>query len=167
MAIVACQICSKKFYVKPSHQKLGYGKFCSRVCQSQAQRKGAFVECHLCAKQVWRMPVMLSRSKSGYYFCSKSCSLTWKNRDIFSGEHHPLWNGGESVYRQIMLRSDKKQICNLCGLVDKRVLAVHHIDHNRKNNDLSNLRWLCMNCHVITHLEDRKLYGDYGETVSQ
>ncbi|MBI4281264.1 HNH endonuclease [Candidatus Uhrbacteria bacterium] len=34
---------------------------------------------------------------------------------------------------------------------NNRVLLVHHIDENRKNNVLSNLVWLCRNCHFLVH----------------
>jgi len=33
----------------------------------------------------------------------------------------------------------------------KKVIIVHHIDKNRKNNKLSNLAWLCRNCHFLVH----------------
>jgi hypothetical protein len=39
----------------------------------------------------------------------------------------------------------------LCSTKDERVLAVHHIDHNRLNNKLDNLAWLCHNCHHLVH----------------
>ncbi|MBI1863746.1 HNH endonuclease [Candidatus Woesebacteria bacterium] len=50
-----------------------------------------------------------------------------------------------------MLRNGKKPICVVCGLEDERILNVHHIDRNRQNNKLSNLVWVCMNCHYLIH----------------
>lgn len=42
--------------------------------------------------------------------------------------------------------------CNRCGYDEHpRILGVHHIDRNKKNNDLSNLEVLCPNCHSLEH----------------
>ncbi len=41
--------------------------------------------------------------------------------------------------------------CNRCGVVDKRVLLVHHRDRNRRNNKVENLEVMCYNCHAIEH----------------
>ena len=151
MPQVKCKICPNKFYVKPSHQKLGYGKFCSRDCQYKAQLKGKFVKCAICDKKFWRAPRMLKRSKSGKFFCSKSCHMIWKNKIMQVGERHPNWINGESAGRGILGRSKRIKKCAKCKINDIRVLAVHHIDKNRKNNKLSNLMWLCHNCHHLVH----------------
>lgn len=77
--------------------------------------------------------------------------MSWKNSHELIGENHGNWKGGEGCYRNIMRRADTPPICHDCGNNDRRVLLVHHIDRNRKNNKLSNLRWLCRNCHYIEH----------------
>ncbi|HLD49526.1 MAG TPA: HNH endonuclease signature motif containing protein [archaeon] len=46
-----------------------------------------------------------------------------------------------------------KNKCEKCGISDKRVLCVHHLDRNRDNNKEENLQTLCFNCHRITHFE--------------
>lgn len=150
MAIVVCGICAKKFYVKPSHQKLGWGKYCSIDCRSKAQFKGEDVSCHVCAKKIHRSPSDIEHSKSGNHFCSKSCQTLWRNK-YFIGEKHKNWINGISIYREIMFRSGQEEICKICKTTDKRVLSVHHIDKNRGNNSLSNLVWLCFNCHYLVH----------------
>ena len=151
MPIVKCKICASEFYVKPSHQAKGYGKYCSRDCQYIGRRKGKYVTCDICNKEIWKTPKALKSSKSGKFFCGRSCQTKWRNK-IFSGDKHPNWQGGEHrQYRSFMLQGHKKQICKLCGLKDKRVLVVHHLNSNRKNNDLDNLIWLCCNCHYLVH----------------
>ena len=40
-------------------------------------------------------------------------------------------------------------LCQLCNF--NRVLQVHHLDHNNKNNDIRNLIALCVSCHRIIH----------------
>lgn len=44
-------------------------------------------------------------------------------------------------------------MCTRCGISDERILLKHHIDRNRKNNDIKNLQTLCYNCHKLAHLE--------------
>jgi hypothetical protein len=150
MPTVACGICGNSFYVKPSHQKIGWGKYCSVVCRSKAQFNGKNVNCHICGKQIYRSLARQKKSISGMYFCSKSCQTRWRN-GYFIGEKHSNWTNGISAYRRVLERSGGIPACSLCKLTDKRVLSVHHIDHNRLNNDKSNLVWVCFNCHFLVH----------------
>ncbi len=150
MPIVSCRICSKSFDIKPSHQKLGWGKYCSTICRAKGQLKGKDFFCEICNKEFYRSPSKIKHSKGGHFFCSKSCQIIWRN-SFFSGEKHPNWTGGITIYREILQRSQREQRCVSCGSMDKRVLIAHHIDHNRKNNDLENLIWVCLNCHHLIH----------------
>ena len=151
MPIVFCKICNKEFYTKQCYLKHGWGKYCSSECQYKAQIKGKFVNCEICKKKLWRRPRQLNLSKSGKFFCSKSCQMSWKNKVLHVGENHPNWVTGEFSGRGVLKRSERKMICEFCFNSDKRVLAVHHRDHNRKNNKLTNLVWLCHNCHHLVH----------------
>lgn len=150
MPIVNCKICKKKFYAKPHWLKMGWGKYCSATCQHKAQLRGKFVNCSICGKKVWKAPKALSHSKSGKYFCGKSCQTLWRNQ-TYVGEKHPNWKGGRFVYKSIIKRSKKKKICVLCRTKDIRILAVHHLDKNKCNSKLENLVWLCHNCHFLVH----------------
>lgn len=67
------------------------------------------------------------------------------------GEQHKNYTTGSSTYRAVMERQSTPKICRLCKTKDPRVLAVHHIDKNRRNNKLKNLAWLCHNCHFLVH----------------
>jgi len=156
MPQVNCKICYKEFYVKPNHLKLGWGKYCSLKCRSLARRRGKYMICEICGKETWKMPKDVKGSKSGKFFCSRSCQTKWRNR-VYSGKNHPLWRGGEFVYREKLIRSGQKIICKKCGLVDKRVIIAHHVDKNRKNTDLRNLVWLCRNCHFLVHNHNEDL----------
>ena len=157
MPIVKCKICDNTFYAKPSQLKLGHGRYCSRQCCTKNQLKGKFVKCDVCCKTVWRMPKDLVKSKSGKYFCSKSCQTLWRNK-YYSGERHPNWRGGEhQEYRSFLIQSKRNPICESCGLDDKRVLIAHHLDKDRSNNNLNNLVWLCVNCHLLVHKYNKTL----------
>lgn len=150
MPTVSCKICGNEFYAKPSHLKRGWGKYCSKKCQYKALIRGKFVNCYQCGKKIWRTPKDSRKSKSKNFFCSKSCQTIWRNK-FYSGPNHPLWVGGEFAGRGILERANRKMRCESCGVLDKRVLMVHHKDCNRKNNKLVNLIWLCHNCHHLTH----------------
>lgn len=157
MPQVKCKICKKEFYVKPCHQRLGGGKYCSRECKNYGQRKGKYVRCHICNKEVWKAPKALQHSKSGYFFCSKSCQTQWRNK-YYSGPKHPNWVSGKNInYRKILSQYEPKSICKRCGLKDARVLNVHHKDQNRRNNEPNNLVWLCMSCHYLVHYHKEKI----------
>lgn len=154
MPYLFCIICGTEFYAKPRHIKNGWGKYCSKKCQYKGQRTGKFVNCAQCGKKVYRRKKDLRSSKSKKYFCDKSCFAKWKNANsplFISGEKHFNWKHGKNTYRNIMIRNGIDQVCQGCGLKDKRVLIVHHIDQNRYNNKVHNLKWLCRNCHYLAH----------------
>lgn len=167
MPSVICKVCSQEFHIKPSHLKLGWGKYCSRNCQAQAQFNGKLVKCFICSKDIYRSKVNLKRSSSGKYFCNKSCQTLWRNQ-IYIEENSANWKTGINAYRDILKRSNKKVICSFCKTKDERVLIVHHINHNREDNKLKNLIWLCCNCHFLVHhykeVEEKLLKSQILET---
>lgn len=78
-------------------------------------------------------------------------------------EKNPAWLGGKSMEEygpdfddalkeQVRLASQYK--CSLCGcsqVENGRHLDVHHIDYDKKNNNLKNLVALCVRCHRKTN----------------
>ena len=156
MIQVECKICGKEFSVKPSQFKMGRGKYCSLACCRESKKKGQFINCHICGKKTWKEPKAINHSKSGNFFCSKSCQTIWRNK-LYIGEKHLLWNGGRHSYRSAIVRFKIEPICKLCKTEDRRVLAVHHLDKNRKNNSKNNLIWLCHNCHHLVHIYKVKI----------
>ena len=51
--------------------------------------------------------------------------------------------------------------CQICGSNEKqRLLTVHHIDYNKKNNRLDNLICLCGSCHGESNGEDKEYFID-------
>lgn len=150
MPMFSCQVCGKSAYVKPSHAKKGWGKYCSNKCNAEAQKTGEYIACHVCKKQVYKSLKDQSRSKSGKYFCGKSCQALWRN-STYVGKNHSNWKGGTSSYRDILRRAQVPAVCKRCNNTDTRVLSAHHKDRNRQNNSISNLIWLCYNCHYLVH----------------
>lgn len=150
MPLVDCRICKSRFYIKPNRLERGWGKYCSNKCKHLGFRNGSQIKCFTCKKSAYKSMKDQNRSKSKKYFCSKSCQTKWRNT-FYKEEKHANWKGGEHSYKNIMWRSDSTPKCAKCKTVDTRVLAVHHKDKNRKNNVLSNLVWLCHNCHFLVH----------------
>ncbi len=150
MPYTDCTICNSKFYAKPRHLKIGWGKYCSNACKYEGQRTGFFVSCKTCFAQIRKTPKDIRHSKSGNFFCNKSCQTIWRNKH-YSEVKHPTWKNGINAYRSILLRRGGLVQCLRCGNDDKRILIVHHLDKNRTNNNLSNLVWLCPNCHMLIH----------------
>ena len=146
-----CKVFKKEFKTKPYWVKIGGGKYCSKWCHYQGLKTGKTIVCFICKKEAYKSIKNLGRSKSKKYFCSKSCQAIWRNSIVYIGENHPNWRGGESTYKNILLRTKILPICSKCRTKDKRVLAVHHLDRNRKNNKVENLIWLCHNCHHLIH----------------
>jgi hypothetical protein len=147
-----CRICGNIIWLKRCHAKRGWGKYCSKKCQGKAQVKGRWIDCDHCGERIWRQPKDIKRSKSKKFFCSVSCHCAWENKNRRCGENAPNWITGKTAYRQLLKRCGRPEKCRMCGVEDKRVLVVHHMDSNRRNNKPENLEWLCRNCHCIIHL---------------
>ena len=151
MPTVKCRHCQSSFYAKPSWVRYGNAKYCSRECQYEGRKNGKLTNCFICKKESYKTQKQLRVSKSKKYFCGKSCQTIWRNNE-FRGSKHANWKEGKHVdYRAIMARYQIKPRCKLCSLKDIRVLAVHHRNRDRKNNNISNLVWLCYNCHRLAH----------------
>lgn len=61
-----------------------------------------------------------------------------------TGSKNNNWRGGFGLYRNYL-----KDCCERCG--SQRYLVVHHLDHDRSNNDPRNLETLCKSCHQKEH----------------
>ncbi len=156
MPQVNCKQCTKEFYAKPFWIKRGYGIYCSTACQYEGRKAGEMIPCTICGKSTYKQQKIIKRSKTGKFFCGKSCQTIWRN-SVFVGPKHANWKDGSTMYRSNFLKSKAPQVCVLCKIKDLRVLAVHHIDKNRKNNLSSNLSWLCHNCHFLVHHDKKEL----------
>jgi hypothetical protein len=130
--------------------------YCSAICLSESKRTGKMVNCHMCLTETYKARRELDSSKSGYYFCSRQCSLdyNYKERDGRS----PNWKDGTFAYRSKALLhygvicSNKQCEIRASGIVlNENMIDIHHIDRDRKNDDISNLMPLCKWCHVLYH----------------
>lgn len=148
-----CLVCEKSFYTKLSWVKKGGGKYCSLFCKYSSSKKGDDIPCYICGKVVYHPKGRINRSKSKKYFCSKSCQTVWRNSE-YIGIKHSNFKDGRSTYRNVLIRNKIPAICLLCKIEDKRVLAGHHLNKDKKDNKIENLVWLCHNCHHLVHHYD-------------
>ena len=71
----------------------------------------------------------------------------------FKGKNNPNWKGGiaivkypaEYFQRRDIIKERDNFTCQKC-LVTTKQLDVHHIDYNKKNNNIFNLITLCHTC---------------------
>ena len=90
-------------------------------------------------------PVVLKKKRTGYL-----CSIS-QNR----------WRGDQKAQQQKRNAKRKphrkylEDSCSRCGFEPEipRQMDVHHIDGNHRNNDPTNLKTLCANCHRLIHHE--------------
>lgn len=105
--------------------------------------------------------------KHVYQFCSKKCKGKY-----YKGILGSNWQGGKSFepYGIKFNNELKEQVrqrdsytCQECNKTQEKLgrkLDVHHIDYNKKNNNLNNLICLCHSCHMKTNYnrEDWTIY---------
>jgi 5-methylcytosine-specific restriction endonuclease McrA len=56
--------------------------------------------------------------------------------------------GSYSEYRK-NLRQERAKTCEVCS--SQYAVVAHHRDTNPRNNNVSNLQWLCASCHKKAH----------------
>lgn len=73
----------------------------------------------------------------------------------FHAEVTENWSELDGRVRRLILLQRSDYCCSQCGFSKRRscgstILEIDHIDGDHKNNDSSNLRVLCPNCHAMT-----------------
>lgn len=151
---VNCRSCGKPTsWVREDHfKKRKKGFYCSLKCVGEANKRGRMLPCSQCGVHIYRRYSASKSSKSGLFFCSRSCRSTHFNPILFSGPKSTRWKGGVR-YRRRALDHYGRQCSNVrCPIIkpiDERLLDVDHIDGNRSNNCLTNLQVLCVFCHAV------------------
>lgn len=96
-----------------------------------------------------------------------------------AGNKHPNWKGGKSLEEygkdfnnEIKDRVKKRDhyTCQLCFLHKdnlKHKFNIHHIDFNKKNNDINNLVTLCIPCHIKTNRNREEWTRHFQKHIEQ
>ncbi len=86
-------------------------------------------------------------------------------QEIFNGKH-PQYQANK-LRKRLFVEKYKEQKCEVCGIenwLGKSIsLELDHIDGNRYNHSLDNLRIICPNCHSQTHTYRGKNKSGHGE----
>jgi len=144
---VVCAFCGKSFHKKPSQVKRSKNHYCCREhLDLSLARDVPIGRCDQCGKEIRLVARKRRNSKSGLYFCGVQC----RNEYVAK---HSRWSKDPISHRKRteFLRKSGKN-CFHCGYdKDLRMLDVHHIDENHRNNEWSNLSLLCVWCHAKHH----------------
>jgi len=125
--------------------------YCIDNCGKRVSRKGN--RCKSCAKKGERHGMF----RKGY---------------LLKGSSNGAWRGGRSfeeygtefdssLKEQVRFRDKYK--CKVCGcsqLENGKQLDIHHIDYDKKNNNINNLMALCVRCHTKTNF-NRKYWTKF------
>lgn len=57
--------------------------------------------------------------------------------------------------KEYKYRKHLKECCERCGFTPEHIcqLDIHHIDNNHFNNEITNLKTLCANCHRLQRVD--------------
>ena len=154
-----CLICGKEMPdVVGRHEKIVCGYKCAGLYKRlKYGRQYETRTCPHCGKE---FQADKAQTKHGYYkFCSNKCRLEYHR-----GEKATRYKGGwvrPDGYRQILYRGRPKLEHDVIwflatGIWPDRQHHVHHIDGNKLNNNLSNLKLLSVKEHQMFHPQSER-----------
>lgn len=125
---------------------VGYGNHkhhCMQCWDRSIEEKWEEKTCSYCGETVRRLKSRVAVNKTGLFYCSRECGNRHKN---VQREENGEWIDSRNYRKRAFNSFDHK--CSICGWdQDERILEVHHIDENRSNNSIENLKILCPICH--------------------
>jgi len=152
-------------------RQMRLGRKCSKITRikmskSHEGEKNGFYGKHHTEEAKQRMSQKrLGRKQSKRSNEKRSKTLKGTRR----GANNPAWRDGKSfepygetwtLELREQIRKRDNYVCQMpsCEMVqDKRPHDVHHIDYNKKNDNLLNLLTLCVSCHAKTGIK-RKMW---------
>ncbi len=142
-----CHQCSNVYYSKCVNSK-----FCTYACSVlNKTREKITVTCDQCTNTYLKSKRLASKSIK--HFCSNDCKKTYykinsKERGIYHGHNG---KSALSSYRKLAFDNFPHECYHCKYNKYPNVLQVHHLDENRENNNLENLRIVCPTCHSELH----------------
>ena len=156
-----CQLCKKEFLFRPSPSRLttGRGKYCSRSCKDTIQKGKHFSP----QTEIKKGQILgsLTMFKKGQKAWNKGKPNTW-----MVGKKNHIWKGGIHKhimgYLQVSLGSGRPKLQHRLMLEEflGRKLEsweiVHHINQDKTDNRLENLRIMNRRTHARLHIMEGK-----------
>jgi len=139
----SCKFCKKNYNTYTFSKQ----EFCSKKCNSYSKRIKK--NCQVCSKQLFVVKSRVSRNNCENIYCSRKCY------NMRFGQVKKLKR--QTKYFDTLLNESS---CK-CGVTEKYLLTIHHIDGNIHNNSRSNHEVVCANCHIKRHLKRRKKDGEW------
>lgn len=165
--ISKCIECNKQF------KHYGERIVCSLKCNSRYlskirvgennpsynKNKETFQICLKCNKEFKFSRAGLHKNQKRY-FCSQQCSFdSQRGQDRIEKDDKYYTKRYPSIFQHIKKEIKKRDnySCVFCNEKEhsnsKRNHHVHHIDYDKKNNNIENLITLCQRCHAITNFQ--------------
>lgn len=154
-----CEICETKFYALKRKNKKR--RFCSQECHAKGyERLNITCNCAWCNLEFKRKKSGFYNSKHKIYFCCRKCKDSAQKIGGIKEIQPSHYGSGTdkdraykiAIYRKLWTEAGNCLECKRCGYNEfESSVHIHHLDHNRLNNDISNLIALCANCHLSLH----------------
>lgn len=152
-----CSKCTKIFYCRWNRKRPP--QYCSNNCRNISRQRRVNVTCQLCCKSFIRTNCIFAQSRR--HFCSYRCWYKYSQ-----GKNCHLWKRGWWLNGQgyKMIMTGRRKVAEHIYIMEKIIgrkmkgrgkEVVHHIDHNKLNNDPKNLRLMTMSDHVKLHADQR------------
>ena len=109
----------------------------------------AFGKCFHCYRKNYKQPLITCKicmkvKEHGAHGMCKNCA-----NKIYFYEHIKRFNVKKYHNIPLELWQEVTKKCMLCGF--DKIVDLHHLDHNKKNNSKENLLGLCPNHHKMIH----------------
>lgn len=146
-----CEYCKKEFVllesqVRSREKRLGHKiRFCSQKCMGESNKKAKIVTCLNCGKEF-----ETTRNK----FCCANCAKEYFKKNGVRKRNGYWYENGYKVLYLDGNKSIKEHIKVMEEYIGRKLEqneVVHHIDFNRLNNDISNLKLMTRGEHSSLH----------------
>lgn len=147
---VRCNTCGTIFCTRIDQVR----KYCSKRCQHIGQERKTTFTCAQCGKQFSRKSSARGRSRSGFYFCSRTCKDQAQQIGGIKEIMPTHYGTGDRNEQYRKLFHPDELVCARCGYHEFACgIDIHHLDGNHKNNAKTNLLPLCSPCHRALHYQ--------------
>lgn len=156
---LTCKTCHKPFQISQGKVNEGRGLYCSAKCYQE--RPSNLVMPELQIRSLWSEGLSCRQIATRLELTVTTLKRWLKKQGLYEPRrhlaNHGRWRGGTTsrpVRTLVLVRANNQ--CECCGYNKVvGILQIHHIDRNRENNAMDNLKLLCPNCHEEDHFMAR------------